>query len=306
VKHNLNYYWVRIFDFRYDELKAQKEEELQNRNEGLKDKDLSWLSGNNDNTLQFEDWMLRDEKGTMLDEYYLCGEALTRDECKKQVAQKSNISRFAKPKSGKSDVYALILDSSKFFYDRFYVILDTICFECGRPIKGSICNFPYFKPIHYDERWDTSDENQIEGYNDDTKYYFCSYECKYKTTDKLRSPEGEWQNREGYERNGGTYGYIYHIYNRFENKHYIGQTRYMPFFRWQEHAKSGIKGDICDLVFETICEVKVKSQEYLNSIEAWWIQSFINQYGKENVMNLTNPKVTVNHLVDRFKEMAQK
>lgn len=97
---------------------------------------------------------------------------------------------------------------------------------------------------------------------------------------------------------------IYHIYNRKLNKHYIGQTIYMPFFRWQEHAKQHIKGDITDLTFEVVTEVKVKSQEYLNSIEAWWIRKFIEEYGKENVFNVSIPKITIEDLQREYAKIV--
>lgn len=229
---------------------------------------------------------------------------MSRAECKIKVKERSKVERFSKPRNGKSGIYALIMDSDKFFYDRFCVELDTYCFECGRPIKGKAKDFPKFTPSWYDERFDTNKESEIEQeYGTDTMYYFCSYDCKHKCTDKLRGFEGEFQSREGYDTNGGVYGYIYHIYNRIENKHYVGQTRYMPFFRWQEHAKQNIKGNICDLVFETVCEVRVKSQDYLNNIEAWWIQKYIDDYGKDNVMNLTNPKITVANLVEHYNKI---
>ena len=117
--------------------------------------------------------------------------------------------------------------------------------------------------------------------------------------------EGEWQNREGYEDNGGVYGYIYHIYNRSTNMHYIGQTIYMPFFRWQEHAKQGAKGKLEDLVFEVVTEVRVKSQKYLNNIEAWWIKKFIHEYGRENVMNVTVPKITIEDLEKEYEMIIE-
>lgn len=245
--------------------------------------------------------MIREEKGTMLDEYYLCGDNLSREDCKNQVKEKSKVNCFAKPKKGKSGIYAIVMDSEKFFYDRFTTTLDTYCFNCGKPIKGSIKDFPKFTPLYYDERFDTKEEDNLE-YDKEQDYYFCSYDCKYETTNKLKGYEGEWQSRNGYEQSG-VYGYIYHIYNRIENKHYIGQTKYMPFFRWQEHAKANVKGDVCDLVFETICKTTVNSQEYLNSIEAWWIQRFIDDYGKDNVFNLTNPKITVSHLIEQYNNM---
>ena len=77
----------------------------------------------------------------------------------------------------------------------------------------------------------------------------------------------------------------------------------MPFFRWQEHVKSGLKGNITDLVFETITEVRVKSQEYLNNIEAWWIRKYIDEYGRDRVMNITVPKITLEDLAKEYSKI---
>jgi hypothetical protein len=141
--------------------------------------------------------------------------------------------------------------------------------------------------------------------------HFCSYECKRQATRSLNPlSEGEFQIKEE-GRSGDIFGYIYLIYNRIENVYYIGQTRFMPFFRWQEHIKSGKKGDICDLSFSVLTEVARErgksdeyNQSYLNSIEAWWIAKY--QEENHKVMNITNPKITVQYLKDRFNEMVSK
>lgn len=211
---------------------------------------------------------------------------MSRGEAKDEVKKKSSISRFAKPRKG-SGIYALVMDSNQFFYERFNIEVDTICFNCHKSIKGKQKDFPYI----------TADGGK--------KYYFCSYGCRAETSSKINPYyEGEFQTREGYESNGGVYGYIYHIYNRKNNMHYIGQTVYMPFFRWQEHVKSGLKGNITDLVFETITEVRVKSQEYLNNIEAWWIRKYIDEYGRNHVMNITVPKITLEDLAVEYSKIV--
>lgn len=181
----MKYYWVRIYDYKVDdELKEFADDNV-------------WDS----------------QKGTLLDEYYLCGEDMSRSEAKDEVKKKSSISRFAKPRKG-SGTYALVMESNQFFYERFNIEVDTICFNCHKSIKGKQKDFPYI----------TTDGGE--------KYYFCSYDCRAKTSSKINPYyEGEFQTREGYESNGGVYGYIYHIYNRKTNMHYIGQTVYMPFFR---------------------------------------------------------------------------
>lgn len=254
----MNYFWVRIFDYK-------KDDELKEYTAA-------------------EDWENR--KGTLLDEYYLCGKEMTRDKAKQEVRQRSGVDKFAKPRKN-NGVYALVMDSNQFFYDRFNVEIDDICFNCHKPIKGKLKDFPNM----------TADNGE--------RYCFCSYDCRRKTQDKINPCfEGEFQEREDFQTNGGVYGYIYHIYNRRTNMHYIGQTVYMPFFRWQEHVKSGLKGDIADLVFETVTEVRVKSQEYLNNIEAWWIRKFIHDYGKENVMNISIPKITMEELQREYASIV--
>lgn len=240
----MDYYWIRIFDYHYC--------------------DDSY------------------DKGTLLDEYYLFAEGLTRDQCKKQVAERSHVDRFAKPRS-KDGIYAIVGDSNEFWYERFNKVIDTYCFNCGAHIQGREKDFPHIT-------------------HEDQKYYHCSYDCKREVYNKLHAPEGEWQDRDGYS-DSGVFGYIYHIYNRKTNKHYIGQSQYMPFFRWQEHVKASEKGDICDLIFETVTVVKRDEQKYLNSIEAWWIQKYIEDYGKDNVMNISVPRITIDYLVDEFNSM---
>lgn len=253
----MNYFWVRIFDYRKDN----------------EPKEYTTI----------EDW--KNRKGAMLDEYYLCGEDMTREQAKEEVKKKSCVDKFAKPRK-RDGVYALVMDSSQFFYDRFNVTVDTICFNCHKPIKGKMKGFPNMQ-------------------NGEDKYFFCCWDCKRETLNKINPyNEGEFQERTQLR---GIYGYIYHIYNRKLNMHYIGQTIYMPFFRWQEHAKQHIKGDITDLIFETVTEVPTVEgdcQSYLNNIEAWWINKFIDEYGKENVMNASIPKITMEDLISEYSKIV--
>ncbi|NLW47420.1 MAG: hypothetical protein GXY86_08800 [Firmicutes bacterium] len=253
----MNYFWVRVFDYNYE-------------------RDLH-------------------DKGILLDEFYLKGETLTRDEAKQQVKEKysGKTARellFSKPKKQTNGVYAIVMDSEKFFWDRFYLEIDTFCFKCHKSIKGMMRDFP---------RTSIGD--------DETEVYFCSYDCRGQYYKSLKF-EGDFQEKEAGQ-DGGIFGYIYHIYNRTSNIHYIGQTRYMPFFRWQEHVKAGEKGKIEDLTFDTITEVRRnnrqsddQNQQYLNSIEAWWIAKF-KEEGYE-VFNISNPKITIEYLKDRFNEMV--
>lgn len=260
------YFWIRVFDYNYE-------------------RDMY-------------------DKGVLLDEYYLKDierrEDAKTDVKKKYCGETSQKLLFAKPRK-KDGIYAIVMDSEKFFYDRFYVEIDTYCFCCHKKIKGKASEFP---------------RQSIEGnyYHvdlEDTENtaYFCSHECKYTLNNNLRY-EGEFQSKEAGE-NGDIFGYIYCMYNRVEDKYYVGQTRYLPFFRWQEHIKDGAKGKITDISFSVIAEIRKnrelnerKNQEHLNNIEAWWIAKY-KEEGKE-VFNIANPRLTLEYYKNKFDEMISK
>lgn len=260
----------------------------------------------------------RYDKGILLDEYYL-KDIFDRNQAKDEVYKKYGSKLpLRKPKlpsgsdytkeelnTGFKCVYAVFMESDKFFYDRFCLEIDTYCFDpdCHKHIHGKMIDLPYTYKCNYESTDDFEKDN-------DEKIYFCSYDCKYRFQNRLKGFDGEWQSREDYNTNGGVFGYIYCIYNRVEDFYYVGQTRYMPFFRWQEHIKSGLKGDIHDLTFSVIAEVKYQNgksdsenQELLNNIEAWWIRDYIEMYGKDRVKNLTVPKLTFKDYENLFDKM---
>ena len=246
----MNYFWIRVYDYQYD----------------------------------------RDDynKGILLDEFYIKGEDITREEAKTRVINKYNsigqVMKFSKPRK-KNGIYSIVMQSDKFYYDYFSKEIDTCCFHCHQPIKGMWRQFPRI---------------EIQ----DKEYYFCSYDCKNKLQNNLRY-EGEFQSKE--KVNEKIIGYIYHMYNKTENKHYIGQTKYLPFFRWQEHIKEGKKGDITDLVFDVITEVRCSNEEnpqkVLNNIEAWWINKYIEE-GYE-IYNVSIPKLSIEDYQRKFDDMIK-
>ncbi|PWK05326.1 GIY-YIG nuclease family protein [Tumebacillus permanentifrigoris] len=265
----MNYYWVRVFDY----------------------------SNERD----------QHDKGTMLDEFYLKGDDLSRDAAKQAVrdrygGQAATEIKFAKPR--KSDgLYAVVMDSEKFFYDRFYLEIDTHCFWCHKPIKGKAAEFPH--------SYGGDVEKHIYDLDDPETVYFCTYGDRRAYERVVRnSVEGEYQEKQAGQ-GGEVCGYIYLIYNRAENKYYIGQAKHMPFFRWQEHVKDGAKGEISDMSFSVLTEVRRDrrltdegNQKYLNSIEAWWIKKY--QHEGHDVFNIAKPHITIDSLRQRFNDMIAK
>ncbi|MCT4662768.1 MAG: GIY-YIG nuclease family protein [Tissierellales bacterium] len=228
----------------------------------------------------------------MLDEFYL-KDVSSRDEAKKHIKEKYdeefyNGIKFAKPRK-KDGVYSILMKSDNSFYHRFYDKIDTYCFMCHSKIEGKEADY-YKKTIESED------------------YYFCSRECrdKYKAT-VSKYNEGEYQVKCIPD---NMYGYIYLMYNKCTNIYYIGQTQFLPFFRWQEHIKTGGKGHISDMVFSILAEVgkdlrlsNDENQDLLNDIESWWINKFIEE-GQE-VYNLTIPKIKNSDLIKRFRKMIK-
>jgi hypothetical protein len=247
-----------------------------------------------------------DRKGVPLDEYYLKDVAGGREEAKAIVSERfGKPLLFAKPKK-RDGIYAIVMESEQFFYDRFHKVIDTYCFwhECHKPIKGKMTEFPR----SYIAK--EASECEFPGETTDEVVYFCSYDCKSKYRNAMNPfSEGEFQLKEAGE-GGVIFGYIYQIYNRQEDIYYVGQTRFLPFFRWQEHVKSGKKGDIKDLSFSVLAVVPRtpgksddENQRYLNSVESWWIGLFVAE--RKVVKNISQPKPTIAHLKEAFESMLR-
>ena len=89
---------------------------------------------------------------------------------------------------------------------------------------------------------------------------FCSYECKAHFITKERSKcladglvDESFITREDFKRDDIA-GYIYKISKKSTGEFYIGQTIYLPIFRWGQHLKTDrfdIRG-LLDYQFEVI------------------------------------------------------
>jgi hypothetical protein len=213
----------------------------------------------------------------------------------------------AKPKKEANGIYAIVLDSSKFFYERFYATINTHCFWCLKAIEGKASEFPRER-ISGDRHY-LDHDNAFS--NDGNTAFFCTYLCKTNFSESQHPmSEGTWQAKEAGQ-NGDIFGYVYLIYNRAENVHYVGQTRFMLFFRWQEHIRDGSKGDISDLSFSVLAQINRnklqavdENQIYLNNIEAWWLAKYTHE--QHAVFNIKKPKLTLEDLKSRFNDMVTK
>lgn len=161
-------------------------------------------------------------------------------------------------------------------------ILSYKCDYCNKEVFNDIFSTPYnlYQTYHYIGI----------GKKTDNKYYYCSQECKDKHCEVLKQEE---QNK-----NGNNYvdefitkesfsnyndGFIYKISKKSTGEFYIGQTRYVPIFRWGQHLRTerfDIK-NICDYLFEVI---EICSIDKLNERESHYINLYKNDPLNLNIM----------------------
>lgn len=237
------------------------------------------------------------EKGKMVEELY-------EKNVEKEVIKENlrNIYgknlKFRKPKS--DGIYAIIMESSKFFYERDKPV-DTICLNCLKEVRGRRSEFPMMdiSNPHDVNSYVDFDSCNLDNYKEVA--YFCNHTCKdeYYKKSKGYDTDLEFQEREKEVRNNKEIGgYIYELYNRRTNIYYVGQTKYLPFFRWQDHVKSKLKGQLTELTFRVLTEVC--KEEDINNLEAWWIHQYKDE-GKE-VYNLVQPRFERKEWEDLYKQ----
>lgn len=128
------------------------------------------------------------------------------------------------------------------------------------------------------------------GKQTDKKYNFCCDDCRNQYEQKLRAEETA--------KNGDMYvdvyvdkssfneysdGFIYKITKKSTGEFYIGQTRYVPMYRWMQHLKTerfSMK-NIIDYIFEIIetCPINM-----LNERESHYINMYKTDPLNLNVM----------------------
>lgn len=172
-------------------------------------------------------------------------------------------------------IYCIIVGEHCFTPDRYFNKIEYACSYCGCKVHGYV-NSPYVIR-DYELRRDLCNQKKYE--NDK----FCSQLCKDRFIEKERQKclddgciDESFIERSSFSRAGIT-GYIYKISKRSTGEFYIGQTIYVPIFRWGQHLKTtrfDISG-ILDYIFEVI-EV-VKDGDNILEREKYWIQKYYKE-----------------------------
>lgn len=174
-------------------------------------------------------------------------------------------SKKLKPKS----LYCIIIGEHAYDCERYFNKVEYKCDHCGAKITTYV-----HKPICFDNFDIKYKFFGIESYREKR---FCSGKCKSDYMEKVRNilkPDDEQQffiDKDMFI-NEQYAGYIYKITKKSTGEFYIGQTQYIPIFRWGQHLKTERfdAKNILDYQFETI-EIVKKGDNILER-EKYWIQ----------------------------------
>ena len=175
------------------------------------------------------------------------------------------------------DLYCIIIGEHCYDTEKYFNKVTFKCDYCGAEITTYLP-----KPIMID---DYTIKYRLSSIQEYTNKKFCSKLCREnyisKEQDRLKAEndnylDESWVSREDF-RNSDLAGYIYKITKKSTGEFYVGQTIYLPIFRWGQHLKTyrfPIK-DILDYKFEVI-ELVPKTENLLER-EKYWIQECYKQ-----------------------------
>lgn len=175
------------------------------------------------------------------------------------------------------DLYCIIIGEHCYDTEKYFNKVTFKCDYCGSEVTTYIR-----KPIFID---DYTIKYSLANIDDYRTKRFCCGTClnNYvkKEVEKLRQEnpdfvEDGWITRDNFTQEHLA-GYIYKITKKSTGEFYVGQTVYVPVFRWGQHLKTErFKIDnILDYEFETI-ELVPKGQNILER-ETYWIQKLYNE-----------------------------
>lgn len=180
-------------------------------------------------------------------------------------------------------LYCIIIGEHCYDTERYFYRREFDCPCCKNKVTGYI---PH--PISLND-WEIKHKlcGQYQKYQ---SLHFCSEQCKEKFLEnESKNLLGDddvlnsWITKDSFD-NSKQSGYVYMITKKSTGEFYVGQTEYVPVFRWGQHLKTSrfpIK-DIKDYKFE-ILEVVTLTDNILER-EKYWIQ----------LMYKNNPKLSLN------------
>jgi hypothetical protein len=176
-----------------------------------------------------------------------------------------------------------------------------------------------FKEVHTCKRCgeEFTEEQLTKSYTDWNDRVYCSSKCQQLDKMDLMEKNGieyHWDcERTDYE----TTAVIYRIYNKIEDKSYIGQTRQSFTLRWWQHIKSAtgtkfnrafLDSNLTDWTFEVVEDFKKIGKKELDEKETFYIKKFNsieNGYNSTKILD-EEDKQLIEEEKKKSKEEKQK
>lgn len=197
-----------------------------------------------------------------------------------------------------ADIYVVIISENCYNTSQYFIVNDYKCSHCGKEFKSNVKLLKKFN-----DNWRLSSickSLYLQQEEDLKEMVFCCETCRNR---KLKNLIEEYEKYVednnlvpekfiGRESFNNDNGYIYIITKKSTNEFYVGQTIYVPIFRWGQHLlteRFQLK-NIEDYKFEVL-EV-VKDVAKLNEREAYWINKKRNE----------NPELSLNIMIPKEKQ----
>lgn len=174
--------------------------------------------------------------------------------------------------------YCVIIGESCWNTEGYTTIVDCHCDNCN-------ANFHALAKHIYRIAESTIKFDLGADYEEYGKYRYCSDRCRkehqaklireYVNNSDMSEDSDLWVTKNNLS--AGMGGYIYKITKRSSGEFYVGQSVYVPVFRWGQHLRTSRFpiGAIDDYIFEVL-EI-VQDARQLNKREKHWIQTMFKQ-----------------------------
>lgn len=205
------------------------------------------------------------------------------------------------------DIYCIIISDNCFNAAEHLAVKDYECDHCKKTFKSNekLLN-KYYSVYEFKTKRVTADV--LKEYEARIKdMHFCSKECLLNhKSDVITMLEEETLNRHDndkdftpdifitrhtFDKTTNGAGYIYKISKKSTKEFYVGQTSYVPIYRWGQHLLTERFDihNIDDYIFE-ILEV-IKNNKKLNERERYWINKCRDE----------NPSLSLNIMIPKEK-----
>ena len=245
-------------------------------------------------------WGYIDDKEIISQEVCL---ANSREEFKQMITELYHPTPvyFANSKKRKvGDLICIIISDNAYDAEKYLLVKEYECENCKKTFKSTQKNIINFSEWDLRVFKDMCEEKYLEIENELIKMDFCCKHCFYTIKNKIEKELKEYASKNNLISNRwitkDTFssisdGFIYMISKKSTGEFYVGQSRYVPIFRWGQHllTERFHIDNIEDYIFEVL---EVCKKEELNYKESYWI----------NKKRDENPQLSLNIMIPKYKE----